>query len=180
VGVVCEKPWQAVQAARAVKATWTPGPPLPAQQRFHDYLRTQPSRDAFLVNSGDVDQAIGRAASVVKATYLHPYQMHASIGSSGAGGAVQGDKATIWPPTQPAYPTRSGVAMILGIPADNVRVVYTRGAGCYGINGADTVSYDAALLSQAVGKPVRVQLSRRDEMAWENDGFAYVLDERSG
>ena len=42
------------------------------------------------------------------------------------------------------------------------------------------MSYDAALLSQAVGKPVRVQLSRKDEMAWENYGFAYVIDQRVG
>ena len=53
-------------------------------------------------------------------------------------------------------------------------MIFTRGSGCYGINGADTVSYDAALLSQAVGKPVRVQLSRKDEMAWENYGIAFV------
>ena len=180
VGVVCEKPWQAVQAARALKATWTPGPTLPAQPAFHDYLRKQPSRDAFLVNSGDVDQTLGRAASVLKATYLHPYQMHGSMGTSCAVADVQGDKATIWSPTQSAYPTRSGVAQVLGIPVDNVRIVYTRGAGCYGINGADTVSYDAALLSQAAGRPVRVQLSRGDEMAWENYGFAYVIDQRVG
>jgi CO/xanthine dehydrogenase Mo-binding subunit len=69
---------------------------------------------------------------------------------------------------------------LLGIPADNVRVIFTRGSGCYGINGADTVSYDAALLSQGVGKPVRVQLSRKDEMAWENFGFAYAIDQRVG
>src|SRR4030095_16961036 len=81
---------------------------------------------------------------------------------------------------QSAYPTRSGVAMVLGIPADKVRVVYTRGAGCYGINGADTVAYDAALMSQAAGKPVRVQLSRKDEMAWETYGFAYAIDQRAG
>src|SRR5204863_7739006 len=40
-------------------------------------------------------------------------------------------------------------------------------------------SYDAALMSQAVGRAVRVQLSRRDEMAWENYGFAYVIDQRA-
>jgi CO/xanthine dehydrogenase Mo-binding subunit len=54
------------------------------------------------------------------------------------------------------------------------------GSGCYGLNGADTVSYDAALMSQAVGRPVRVQLSRRDEMAWENYGTAFVIDQRVG
>jgi CO/xanthine dehydrogenase Mo-binding subunit len=53
-------------------------------------------------------------------------------------------------------------------------------SGCFGCNGADTVSYDAALLSQAVGKPVRVQLSRADEMAWENYGYAFLIDQRAG
>ena len=75
---------------------------------------------------------------------------------------------------------KNGTATLLGMPAENVRVIFTRGSGCYGINGADTVSYDAALLSQAVGRPVRVQLTRQDEMAWENYGFAYVIDQRVG
>lgn len=178
-GVVCEKPWQATQAAAALTATWTAGTGLPRHADFHDYLRKQPSRDALVVDSGDVDRAMEGAASVVKATYLHPYQMHGSMGTSCAVADVQGDRATIWSATQSAYPTRSGVAMLLGLRPEQVRVVFTRGSGCYGINGADTVSYDAALLSKAVGRPVRVQLSRKDEMAWENYGFAYVIDERA-
>jgi len=71
-------------------------------------------------------------------------------------------------------------AMILGLKPENVHVIFKRGAGCYGLNGADTVSYDALVLSQAVQKPVRVQLSRKDEMAWENFGNAFVIDERAG
>ena len=180
VGVVAEKPWQARQAASTLKVSWTPGAGLPSQRDFYDYLRKQPSRDTFIVNSKDVDDKLAKAAAVVRATYLHPYQMHGSMGTSCAVADVQGSKATVWSPTQSAYPTRSGVAMLLGLQPDNVRVVFVRGAGCYGINGADTVSYDAALLSQAVGKPVRVQLSRQDEMAWENYGFPYVIDQRVG
>jgi CO/xanthine dehydrogenase Mo-binding subunit len=72
------------------------------------------------------------------------------------------------------------VAKILGLPLESVRVVYVRGSGCYGLNGADAVSMDAALLSQAAGKPVRVQLSRQDEMAWENFGSACVIEQRAG
>src|SRR5437868_13920505 len=37
---------------------------------------------AFVVNSGDVDATLAKAATVVKATYLHPYQMHGSMGAS--------------------------------------------------------------------------------------------------
>jgi CO/xanthine dehydrogenase Mo-binding subunit len=62
---------------------------------------------------------------------------------------------------------------------DQVRVIYKRGSGCYGLNGADAVSFDAALLSQAVGKPVRLQFSRRDEMMWENLGSACVVEHRA-
>ncbi|MGH9374512.1 MAG: molybdopterin cofactor-binding domain-containing protein, partial [Vicinamibacterales bacterium] len=180
VGIVAGKPWEALQAASRLKATWTAGARLPDQKGFYDYLRKQPSRDAYVVKSADVDQKLATATTVLEATYLHPYQMHGSMGPSCSVADVRDGKATIWSPTQSAYPIRSSVAMLLGIPADSVRVVYTRGAGCYGINGADTVSFDAALLSQAVGRPVRVQLSRKDEMAWENYGYAYVIDQRVG
>jgi nicotinate dehydrogenase subunit B len=93
---------------------------------------------------------------------------------------VQGDKATVWSPTQGVWHQRATLAMLLGLKPENIRVIFRRGSGCYGINGADTVTYDAALLSQAVGKPVRVQLTRKDEMAWENYGFAFTIDERAG
>lgn len=180
VGVVAEKPWQAIQAANQLKVTWTPGPGLPSHATFYEHMRTQPARDALMVDSRDVDEKLAGAATVLKATYLHPYQMHGSMGSSCAVADVQGDKATIWSPTQGVWYQKTTAAMILGLKPENVRVIFRRGSGCYGLNGADTVTYDAAILSQAVGKPVRVQLSRKDEMAWENYGNAYVIDERVG
>ncbi len=180
VGIVAEKPWQAMQAASKLRVNWREAATLPAHSSFYDHMRTQPSRDAFLVNSRDVDDKLRGAASTIKATYLHPFQMHGSMGTSCAVAEVAGGKVTVWSPTQSAYPTRSGVARVLNVPVETVRVIFTRGSGCYGINGADTVSYDAALLSQAVGRPVRVQLSRKDEMAWENYGFPYVIDEHAG
>jgi CO/xanthine dehydrogenase Mo-binding subunit len=178
VGVVAQKPWQAIQAAERLKVNWTRGPSLSPQADLYSGLRKQPARDTLLVDSGDVDARLASASTVLRSTYLHPYQMHGSIGSSCAVADVQGDTATLWSATQSVYPTRNTSAMLLGLKAESVRVVYVRGAGCYGINGADTVTYDAALLSQAVGRPVRVQLSRKDEMAWENYGNAFVIDQR--
>ena len=181
VGVVAEKPWQALQAANKLKVTWTPGTGLPPQGEFYEYLRNQkPTRDTFVVNSKDVDEKLSSAERVVKATYHYPYQMHGSVGSSCAVGDVKDGKATIWSATQAVYPLKNSIATVLGLAPANVRVIFRLGSGCYGINGADTVSYDAALLSQAVGKPVRVQLTRKDEMAWENYGFAFVIDQRAG
>jgi nicotinate dehydrogenase subunit B len=179
VGVVAEKPWQALQAAAQLAVTWSPGTGLPAQRMFHDRMRQSPARDGFTVNSGDVDARLSGAARVVKATYLYPYQMHGSIGTACAVADVQGDKATVWSASQAVHPLRNTMAMMLGIPPVGVRIVFRMGAGCYGVNGADTVSYDAALMSQAVGKPVRVQLARKDEMAWENYGLPFVIDQRA-
>ena len=181
VGVVAEKPWQAIQAAAKLQVTWTPGTGLPPQRTFYEHLRQQKNcRDTLLVDSGNVDATLAGAATVVRATYLHPYQMHGSVGSSCAVADVQAGQATIWSATQAVYPLRDTTAGLLGLPPAQVRVVFTRGSGCYGINGADTVSFDAALLSQAVGRPVRVLLSRLDEMAWENFGPAFVIDQRAG
>ena len=179
VGVVAEKQAQAIEAAHRLKVSWTHGRGLPPQKTFFDAMRKQPSRDVMVVNSKDVDQRLTAATTVLRATYAYPYQMHGSIGTSCAVADVKPNSATVWSPTQSVYPTRSNVAKLLGLPLESVRVIYVRGAGCYGLNGADAASFDAAILSHAVGKPVRVQLSREDEMAWENYGTAYVVDQRA-
>jgi CO/xanthine dehydrogenase Mo-binding subunit len=181
VGVVAEKPWQAMQAANKLKASWTAGTGLPKQSEIHDYLRNKkPTRDTFVVNSKDVDAKLAQASKVVKATYMYPYQMHGSFGTSCAVADVQSGKATVYSASQAVYPLRGTLAMLLETSQENVHVIFKMASGCYGVNGADTVSYDAALLSQAVGKPVRVQLTRKDEMAWENYGLAFVIDQRAG
>ncbi len=180
VGVVAEKPWQAMQAAEKLKVSWTAGTGLPKQSEFFESLRNQPSRDVKLVDSKDTERTLSTATTVLKTTYYHPYQMHGSVGTSCAVADVQSDKATIYSPTQGVWYQKTTSAMILGLKPENIHVIFRRGSGCYGLNGADTVTYDAAILSQAAGKPVRVQLSRKDEMAWENFGNAWVIEERAG
>jgi CO/xanthine dehydrogenase Mo-binding subunit len=182
VGVVAEKPWQAIQAAEKLSCEWSPGAGLVRQSDLYEHLRRQkPTSDRLVVDSKDVDETLARAASVVSATYRHPYQMHGSVGSSCAVADVRdGRVVTLWSASQAVHHLKQTTAMVLGVSPDDVRVIFKMGSGCYGLNGADTVSYDAALLSQAVGRPVRVQLSRQDEMAWENYGYAYVIDQRLG
>ena len=180
VGVVAERPWQALQAAERLAVSWRPGNALLPPANLYAWLREQTVNDTLHVDSGDVDARLADAATVRAATYRHPYQMHGSVGSSCAVADVQSDRATLWSATQAVFPMRNTAAAVLGLDRENVRVIFTRGAGCYGINGADTVTYDAALLSQAVGRPVRVQLSRKDEMAWENFGYPFVIDQRVG
>ena len=178
VGVVADKQWHAAEAARQLKVKWNPGSGLPDQNSFFTGMRKQPSQDQLLVDSKDVDQKLA-GAHVIRATYVYPYQMHGSIGASCAVADIKPDKSTVWSATQSVYPTRSIVAKMLNLPLESVRVIFVRGSGCYGLNGADAASIDAALLSHAVGRPVRVQLSRQDEMAWENFGSAFSVEQRA-
>ena len=180
VGIVAETQYQAVLAARQLAVRWNPGPELPRQDSFFDHLQKQPSHDVLSVDSRDVDTELAAAKNVVRARYTYPYQMHGSVGTSCAVADVKPDTATVWSATQSAYPTRSIVAKLLNMQPDSVRVIYVRGSGCYGLNGADAVSFDAAILSQAVGRPVRLQFSRQDEMMWENFGSACVVEHRAG
>jgi nicotinate dehydrogenase subunit B len=180
VGVVAETQFAAVQAARSLVCRWEPGPALPPQDKFFDHMQQQPSHDELSVDSRDVADGLEKAPRVLRARYTYPYQMHGSLGSSCAVAAVKQDSAIVWSPTQSVYPTRNCIAMLLNMPPDSVRVIFVRGSGCYGLNGADAVSFDAAVLSQAVGRPVRLQYTRQDEMMWENFGNACVVEHRVG
>jgi CO/xanthine dehydrogenase Mo-binding subunit len=179
VGVVAKTQYAAVEAARQLKARWLPGPTLPPQESFFEYIRTQPSHDSLAVDSGDVSAQLAKAQNAVKAKYTYPFQMHGSVGTSCAVVDVKKDSATLWSSTQAAYQTRNVAAMLLGLPPDSVRLIYTRGSGCYGLNGADAVTFDAAVLSQGAGAPVRLQYSRQDEMMWENLGNACMVEHRA-
>jgi nicotinate dehydrogenase subunit B len=186
VGVVADTQWNATQAAAALNVTWSDPATLPDQTTLYTWMQQQPSADSYTVNSGDTDQMLKAAVTKVSAQYLHPYQMHGSLASSCAvadvrGGSGASATAKIWSATQGVYPQRDSVAMVLGIPPANVRVIFVEGSGCYGLNANDSVSYDAAILSQAVGAPVRLQYTRRDEMvAGESYGPAQVMNLNAG
>lgn len=180
VGVVAEREEQAIKAARQLTVTWQTASNLPKMEDLFSFVRGQQTSDKSLKSDGDVEGALASAAKTLQVTYNQPYQMHGSIGPSCAVADVQPDTATIWSSTQGVYPLRGAVAQLLGISADAVQVRHIEGSGCYGHNGADDAAAEAALLSKAVGKPVRVQWMRQDEHAWEPKGPAMVMDVKAG
>jgi len=69
---------------------------------------------------------------------------------------------------------------MLDLPIESVRLIYKEAAGSYGRLGCDDAAADAALMSQIVGKPVRVQWSRRDENEWEPVSAAMTMNVKAG
>ena len=146
-----------------------------------EYLeKTKSFSDRTGTEKGNAAASISQSAKTFENTYRWPFQMHAMIGPSCAVADVRGDKATVWSGSQAPFITRNGVARLLGIPEHNVHYIYTEGSGCYGRLEPDDAPEDAALMSRAVGKPVRVQWTRADEHGWEPKGPPQLISIRSG
>ncbi|KEA28086.1 aldehyde dehydrogenase, partial [Pseudomonas aeruginosa C0324C] len=182
VGVVCEREEQAIRAARQLKVRWKDWQGLPPLEpdRLEDTLRRHPKKPRTLHDSPGLEQHLAGIARPLSATYVWPYQLHASIGPSCALAEVDAQRARVWSGTQNPHDLRNDLARLLQRETGDIEVIRMEAAGCYGRNGADDVSADAVLLAQAVGRPVRVQLMREQEHGWEPKGTAQLIEVRGG
>lgn len=187
VGIVAEREEHAEQAQRELRVTWKAWPGMPPLDDLENALRNNPSTQRVLVDEGHVDAALAGAAVPMPRTYVWPYQMHASIGPSCALAHWQpqddsgtGTQLRVWAGTQNPHVLRADLARLMGVQDVAVDVVRMEAAGCYGRNGADDVAADAALLARAAGAPVRVQLTREQEHAWEPKGAAQLMQVNGG
>src|SRR5215208_5582916 len=162
LGVVADKEWDAIQAAKKLKVQWSDAKPaFPEQSAIYDYIRKAAVRKSEVpTNNGNVEEAFKTAARVIEAEYEWPYQSHASMGPGCAVVDYKDGAATVWTGSQKPHYVRDGVAAILEIPEEKVHGIWAMGPGSYGRNDAGDAAMDAAVLSKAAGKPVRVQYMR--------------------
>src|SRR6266576_3641898 len=183
VGVVAENEWAAVQAAKALKVTWTaPKQAFPEQQDLYKHMRgAAPKASKETLKQGDAAAALANAVKKLEATYECPFQSHATMGPGCAVADVHMDGVTtVWSGGQKPHDLQKGFSQLLRVPIDTVRVIWMEDAGSYGRPGFEDAAADAVLLSQAVGKPVRVQWMREDMTAWGSKGPAVLCDLSAG
>ena len=187
VGVVAEREEHAEQALRELRVRWKPFPGLPDlghPEAVQQALRNNPATQRRLVDEGDVEAALAQAAQPMPRTYVWPYQLHASLGPSCAVAhwqpAGHSPRLAVWAGTQNPHVLRADLARLMELADVDIDLVRLEASGCYGRNGADDVAADAALLSRAVGAPVRVQLTREQEHLWEPKGTAQLMQVRGG
>jgi len=167
VAVVCEQEFQAVAASRALTVEWKPPAEGIDSKAVYDAMRQEKGDVDELRKHGDAGPAYERGKLRLASSYRTPYQTHGSIGPSCGVADVKPDSAVVWSATQGSFPLRDAIAGLIGLPKDKVRVIWAEGAGCYGHNGADDASAEAAVISQLVRRPVRVQWMRHDEHGWD-------------
>lgn len=179
VGVVAEREEHAIRAARQLRVTWRPHPALPSLDAPAAAIAAAPAQRRVLLDEGSVDAARTQPDTItLSRTYAWPFQMHGSIGPSCALADYRtpGDgRITVWSGTQNPVSLRYDLATLVARDEADLDIVRMEAAGCYGRNGADDVCGDALLLSRAVGRPVRVQLSRADEHLWEPKGAGQLM-----
>jgi CO/xanthine dehydrogenase Mo-binding subunit len=186
VGVVAPTEWEAIQAAEelAESTKWTDWKGLPGNAKLYEYLREEADWTATPVQNskatkGDAGAALASARKKLSATYQVPYLKHAPIGPTMAVADVKPDGTVhIHTHNQNPQALRGEIAMMLRTTPDHVIVHTYPGAGHYGrSNGGNAGAEDeAVLLSQAVGKPVRVQWMRADDIQWSTQSPAAFSD----
>ena len=179
LGVVAQTEWDAIQAAQKLGskldrkgpddglAQWSDWQGLAATDEVWDAVRKAPAKAQSVAAHGDVDKALKAGARSLKATYLTPFETHGSIGPECAIADVGKDKAIVWGGTQMPHQAQRDLAELLGISVDKVEVRWVEASGQYGRNGLEHVMADAAIMSRAVGRPVRVQWMRWDSHGWD-------------
>jgi len=168
LAVSAEDEWLAVQAAALLQVDWSESTnPFRPQQELYTALREAPTRARREVLSEGSPDSFFATSRSLQAEYEWPFQSHASIGPACAVVDVSAERVLIWTASQKPHSVRRGVAALLDMPLDRVRCTFVPGPGSYGRNDADDAAMDAALLSRATGRPVRVQYMRHDGHAWD-------------
>ncbi len=157
---------QAGYAAALVRVAYAPEPATTDVARLEPALRTQTDQGAARSSEtrrGDPEGALAGAEVKVDWTYVIPRENHNPIELHATIAAWQGDRLTLWDKTQWVGNVADEIAAVFGIPAENIRVVSPFVGGAFG-SGLRPWSHVtlAALGARAVGRPVKIMLSRRE------------------
>ena len=180
LAVVATNEWAAISASTAISAKWSDWAGLPEESHLFDYVRnSKVDRDEVLQSAGDTSVALKPGGKVLQVTYDLAMNTHGSIGPSCAVAEFENGHLTVWTPSQASHLLRQQLATMLQMKPEQVRCIYVEGAGCYGRNGSDDCSSEAALIAKEVGRPVRLQWMRQDEHGWDPKGPPLLLDYRA-
>jgi len=172
IGVVAASARILARAVEAVRAEWTPAPSQPSASSVYEHFRATATletrgRGGGQQSDGDVVAARAKAAVTLSESYRIPYIAHvpleprASVAEWGADGRV-----TVWTGTQRPFGVRSEMTQAFHVAEDRVRVIVPDMGSGYGGKHTGEQAIEAARLSKAVGKPVKVVYTRAEEFMW--------------
>jgi nicotinate dehydrogenase subunit B len=185
VGVVAPNLYTAEHAlaALASDAKWKETPGQPSNQTIFEYLKKNADAGSDRAEprvTGNVDEALASADVKLSQTYTVEYIAHAPLEPRAAVAEWTGDKVTVWTGTQRPFAVREELATAFRIPSERVRVIVPDTGSAYGGKHTGDTAVEAARLSKAAGKPVKVVWTREEEFTWAYLRPAGVIEVRSG
>ncbi|PQA83354.1 aldehyde oxidase [Limnohabitans sp. TS-CS-82] len=168
VAVVANSWWQAKKARDLLSIQWDEG----AGAALSDASVIDGTRQALKTGKvleitkpqGDVAAALKGAAKVIEAEYVIPMQAHAPLEPMNFTAHVQGNKALLIGPTQFQQGAQGAVAGALGLKPEDVTLQTTFLGGGFGRRLELDFIVQAAQISKAVNKPVKLLWTREDDM----------------
>ena len=178
VAVVARNTGAAIKGRDALKVVWDDGANAKYDSAAYrlelEAAVRQPG--AIVRDDGDAASALKAADKVVIGEYYLPHLAHVSMEPPVATANVTADSAEVWAPVQSPGGTREDLAKTLNLPLDKVTVNVTLLGGGFGRKSKCDYAIEAALLSQKLGAPVRVQWTREDDI--RHDFYHTVSAER--
>ena len=168
VAVVAASYWQAQKARKALSVQWDEG----AGAALSTASVISGTRNAAAGGKvleitkplGDVANAMKSAAKVVQAEYITPLQAHAPLEPMNFTASVSNGKVLLVGPTQFQQGAQGAVAAALGVKPEDITLQTTFLGGGFGRRLELDFIVQAAQISRAVGKPVKLVWSREDDM----------------
>jgi isoquinoline 1-oxidoreductase beta subunit len=166
VAVIADNSWATFQGRKKLNVAWENGPHAsynsdPYKKELQETAR-KPGKVAR--NIGDVDAAFAKGGKIVEAEYYVPMLAHAPMEPPVALADYRDGKVTIWASTQNPQAVQETVAGELGIPKENVICHVPLLGGGFGRKSKPDYAAEAAILSKATGRPVKVVWSREDDI----------------
>ncbi len=183
LAIVAEREYQAIKAWTKLKSlgVWEKSPIDILPSQLIGSIKSSSGKPEEVKASPGIEEVISKAAINHQAEYFRPYQMHASMGPSCALAIWEENLLTVWTATQGVYPVRATLADLFSLDEEKIRCIGVPGSGCYGQNGADDVSGEAALIAKELpGRHIRLQWMREDENKWEPYGTTMAFQLSAG
>jgi len=166
VAVVADTTWAAMRGRAALDVTWVAGSNGSYEStEYRGQLLTAVRAEGKRVrNVGNVDAALAGAWKRVVAEYTVPHLAHVPMEPPVSVARVDANGCELWSSTQSPEEVREQVATALKLDPKRVRVHVTLLGGAFGRKAKPDYDVEAALVSKAVGSPVRVQWTRTDDI----------------
>ena len=166
VAVIADNYWAALQGRKALKVQWnTKGLDAFNSVDYDNNLRALAKKDGVVGHTaGDFDKTFADAPTKLEALYETPIVSHSTMEPMNALAHWQADnKLEVWVSSQGPDLTKDELSKVLGIPKESITVHIMFNGGGFGRRLTNDFATEAAMLSKAVGKPVKVIWTREDD-----------------